>query len=332
MLWKGFQKPKRLEINDETLTATYGEFSAQPYERGFATTIGNTLRRVLLSSIEGAAVTAVKIDGVVHEFSSVDGITEDVTDLILNLKALPLRITDDDVDQATLTLEAKGAGEVTAKQIRSEDNVVEILDPSAHIATLAKGATLKMEMRVKRGRGYVTAERNFDEDLEFGYIPIDSVHSPVKKVNFSVTAARLGRTTDYEKLTIEVWTNGTISPQSAVALASKLAKDHFYIFINFQEEPEGEREELGDAEDKISDYLSRSIEELELSVRSYNCLKNANISTIGELVSRTEQEMLKTKNFGRKSLNEIKEILEGMGLSFGMTVPQPDSPAENQGA
>ncbi|HUX05820.1 MAG TPA: DNA-directed RNA polymerase subunit alpha [Acidobacteriota bacterium] len=329
MLWKGFQKPKRLEVNEETLTSTYGEFASQPYERGFATTIGNTLRRVLLSSIEGAAITAVKIDGVVHEFSSVEGVTEDVTDLILNLKAISMKITNDEVDQTVLTLDSKSPGKVTAKDIRSEDGTVEILNPDAHVATLAKGGKLKMEMRVKRARGYVTAEANFDEDLEFGYIPIDSVHSPAKKVNFAVTAARLGRTTDYEKLTIEVWTNGAISPQSAVALASKLTKDHFNIFINFKEEPEGEGEDTGEEKDKLTDYLSRSIEELELSVRSYNCLKNANISTIGELVSRTEQEMLKTKNFGRKSLNEIKEILEGMGLNFGMSIQQPEPPAGN---
>jgi DNA-directed RNA polymerase subunit alpha len=333
MLWKGFQKPKRLEVNEETLTPTYGEFTAQPYERGFATTIGNSLRRVLLSSIEGAAITAVKIDGVVHEFSSVNGVTEDVTDLILNLKAIPMKITSEDAERVTLTLEAKGSGDVTAKQVKCEIGVIQILDPDAHIATLSKGAMLRMEMRVKRARGYVTAETNFDEDLDFGYIPIDSVHSPVKKVNFTVTAARLGRTTDYEKLTLEVWTNGAITPQHAVALASKLAKDHFSIFINFKEEPEGDGEDRGDGEDKVNDYLSRSIEELELSVRSYNCLKNANISTIGELVSRSEQEMLKTKNFGRKSLNEIKEILEGMGLSFGMNLQQTKTPANtNKGA
>ena len=328
MLWKGLQKPKRLEVNVETLTEHYGAFSAQPYERGFATTIGNTLRRVMLSSIEGAAITAVKIDGVVHEFSSVEGVTEDVTDLVLNLKAIPLKLVDEDVDQTVLHIDAKGPGDVTAKDIKNENGVVEILDPDAHIASLSKGATLRMELRVKRGRGYVPAESNFDEDLEFGYIPIDSVHSPVRKVNFSVAAARLGRTTDYEKLTVEVWTNGAITPQRAVALASKLAKDHFSVFINFKEEPESTGEEQSEESGKLDDYLGRSIEELELSVRSYNCLKNANISTIGELVSRTEQEMLKTKNFGRKSLNEIKEILEGMGLSFGMTLPSTDSPAE----
>ncbi len=328
MLWKGFQKPKRLEVNANTLTPTYGEFYAQPYERGFATTIGNTLRRVLLSAIEGSAITAVKLDGVVHEFSSIDGVTEDVTDIILNLKSIPLRIASPEVEQATITLEAKKPGELTSGAIDGK-GLVEILDPDVHIATLGKGAKLAAEMRVKHGYGYRSAEANFDDDLGLGHIPIDSVHSPVKKANFTISSARLGRATDYEKLTLQVWTNGSISPQSAVALASKLIKDHFYIFISFEEEPEGDGEDAGDGDDRLLEYVDRSIEELELSVRSHNCLKNANISTIGELVQRTEQEMLKTKNFGRKSLSEIKEILTGMGLSFGTKIPEPEeSPAE----
>lgn len=327
MLWKGFQKPKRLEINTDTLTRTYGEFYAQPYERGFATTVGNTLRRVLLSAIEGAAITAVKIDGVVHEFSNIEGVTEDVTDIILNLKTIPLRFTDSDVEQVTIYLNAKGAGDVTAKDINGQ-GLVEILDPDIHIATLDKGATLNMELRVKHGRGYMPAEANFDEDLGLGYIPIDSIHSPVRKVNYTVSAARLGRSTDYEKLTLQVWTNGALNPQEVVGLASKLIKDHFYIFINFTEENEEETEEKKSDNDKLQEYLSRNIDELELSVRSYNCLKNANIRSIGELVSRTEQEMLKTKNFGRKSLQEIKEILASMGLHFGMKLPEAHSAAE----
>lgn len=327
MMWIGFQKPKRLETKAETLTDKYGEFYAQPYERGFATTIGNTLRRVLLSSVEGAAISAVKIDGVVHEFSTVDGVTEDVTDTILNLKSVPLKFSDRETEQATLELDAAGPGEVTAAALTSPDKKVVILDSKVHIATLSKGARLKVEMRVKQGRGYRPAEANFDEDLGFGFIPIDSIHSPVTKVNFTVSQARVGRSTDYEKLTLQVWTSGALSPQTCIARASKLIKDHFLIFINFEEEPEGERAECGDADERLAERLEKSIEELELSVRSYNCLKNANISTIGELVSRSEQEMLKTKNFGRKSLNEIKEILEGMGLGFGMTVPQrPKSP------
>jgi len=327
MLWKGFQRPKRLESNPDTLTATFGEFNAQPYEKGFGHTMGNTLRRVLLSSIEGAAVTAIKIDGVVHEFSSVEGVTEDVTEMILNLKELALRITDPEMEQATVTLSASGAKEVTAKDIDG-GGVVEVLDPDAPIATLAKGASLNMEMRIKIGRGYVPSESNFDEDLGLGYIPIDSIHSPVRKVNYAVDQARLGRSTDYEKLTMRVWTNGAVKPQEAIALASKLIKDHFYIFINFTEEPLEETEEKKDENDKLIEYLSKNIDELELSVRSYNCLKNANIRTIGELVSRTEQEMLKTKNFGRKSLQEIKEILSSMELHFGMKIPENYMPAE----
>lgn len=329
MLWKGFQKPKRLEINPDTLTSTYGEFFAQPYERGYATTVGNTLRRVLLSSIEGAAITAVKIDGVVHEFTSIEGVKEDVTDIILNLKSIPMRFTDPELEQVTVHLSAKGPAEVTAKSIDGQGQV-EILDPDIHIATVSKDTTFNMEMRVKHGRGYVPAESNFDEDLGLGYIPTDSIHSPVKKVNFSVTAARLGRSTDYEKLTLEVWTNGAISPADSVGQAAKLIKDHFLIFINFTEEPEEESEDKKSGDDKLNEYLSRNIDELELSVRSYNCLKNANIRTIGELVSRTEQEMLKTKNFGRKSLQEIKEILSSMGLHFGMKLTEIGMTAEEK--
>lgn len=327
MLWKGFQKPKRLEVNSETLTPTYGEFFAQPYEKGFASTMGNTLRRVLLSSIEGAAITAVKIDGVVHEFSSIEGVTEDVTEIILNLKTVPLRINDPELEQFTVHLRKEGEGEVSAKDIDGQ-GVVEILDPNIHIATLGKGANLHMELRVKVGRGYIPAEANFDEDLSLGYVPIDSIHSPVKKVNFSVTAARLGRSTDYEKLSVEIWTNGAISPQEATGLAAKLIKDHFYIFINFTEETVEESEEKAGENNKLSEYLSKNIDELELSVRSYNCLKNANIRSIGELVARTEQEMLKTKNFGRKSLQEIKEILTSMDLHFGMKLPENQTAAE----
>lgn len=329
MLWKGFQRPKRLESDPGTLTNTYGEFFAQPYEKGFASTVGNTLRRVLLSSIEGAAVTAIKIQGVLHEFSSVEGVTEDVTEIILNLKNVPLRITNPDIEQVTVHLDASGPGDVTAKDIQGGDSV-EVLAPDAHIATLAEGASLSMEMRVKIGRGYVASEANFDEDLGLGYIPIDSIHSPVRKVNYSVDQARLGRSTDYEKLTVKVWTTGAVKPQEAIALASKLIKDHFYIFINFTEEPIEETEEKKDENDKLVEHLSKNIDELELSVRSYNCLKNANIRTIGELVSRTEQEMLKTKNFGRKSLQEIKEILASMELHFGMKIPENlVSPEEN---
>ena len=322
MLWKGFQRPKRLEIERETLTDRFGRFYAQPFERGFGTTIGNALRRVLLSSIEGAAVTAVKIDGVLHEFSPIPGVVEDATDIILNLKQIPLKMHTDTTK--TLYLRVEKPGIVRAKDIEVDQDV-EILEPEAHIATISEGGKLHMELRMKRGRGYVAADKNFDEDLGIGWIPVDSVHSPVKKVNYLVEAARLGQTTDYDKLTIDVWTNGSVTAQDAVSLAAKLIRDHLNIFINLEEEDDDEigepstPVEVSDEEKgALYERLNKSVDEMELSVRSYNCLKNANIRTIGELVQKTEVEMLKTKNFGRKSLNEIKEILASMGLSLGM--------------
>ncbi|MEE8217377.1 MAG: DNA-directed RNA polymerase subunit alpha [Vicinamibacteria bacterium] len=319
MLWKGFQRPKRLEVDRDSLTEQYGRFYAQPFERGFATTVGNALRRVLLSGIEGAAVTAVRVEGVLHEFSPIPGAMEDTTDLILNLKRVPLKIHVD--HPKTLMLQTSEPGEVLGKHI-TPDPDVDVLDPEAYIATLGSGSTLAVEIRVKRDRGYVSADKNFDEDLSIGWIPIDSVHTPVKKVNYFVEQARVGQATDYEKLTIEVWTNGAVLPRDAVGLAAKLMKDHLQIFINIEEEAEeseGPAVEVSDEEKSVlSEKLQKSVDEMELSVRSYNCLKNANIRTIGELVQKTETEMLKTKNFGRKSLNEIKEILGGMGLSLGM--------------
>jgi DNA-directed RNA polymerase subunit alpha len=320
MLWKGFQKPKRLEVDRDSATEHYGRFYAQPFERGFATTVGNALRRVLLSSIEGAAVTAVRVEGVLHEFSPIPGAMEDTTDLILNLKRVPLKMHVD--HPKTLMLRTSEPGEVKARHV-TPDPDVEILDPEAYVATLGAGSTLAVEMRVKPGRGYVSADKNFDEDLSIGWIPLDSVHSPVKKVNYFVDQARVGQATDYEKLTLEVWTNGAVSPRDAVGLAAKLMKDHLQIFINLEEEDEEEAEgavvEVSDEEKgALYEKLGKSVDEMELSVRSYNCLKNANIRTIGELVQKTESEMLKTKNFGRKSLNEIKEILATMGLSLGM--------------
>lgn len=317
MLWKGFQRPKRLEVETETLTEFFGRFHAQPFERGFGVTIGNALRRILMSSIEGAAITAVKIDGVLHEFSSIPGVVEDTTDIILNLKMVSFRIHSDQPE--TLMLTAEGPGTITAGDIQTSGNV-EILDPTVEIATLSEEGRIQMEMRLKRGRGYVTADRNFDDDLAVGYIPLDSVHTPVKKVNFSVEDARLGQTTDFDKLMIEVWTNGAVAPQDAIALAGKLLKDHMAIFINFEESPEEELDYPTTEDERLLDQLGRSVDELELSVRSYNCLKNADIKTIGDLVTKTENEMLKTKNFGRKSLNEIKDILTEMGLSLGMDV------------
>jgi DNA-directed RNA polymerase subunit alpha len=316
-MFKGFQKPKRLVANTETLTDRYGMFTAQPFQRGFGTTIGNSLRRILLSSIEGAAITAVKIEGVEHEFSPIPDVVEDATDIILNLKQVPFKIMGDGIK--TVRLSVDRPGDVRSGQIETDADV-EVLDRDVHIATVSEGGTLNIEMRLKRGRGYVSADKNFDEDLALGYIPIDSVHSPVRKVNFQVEAARLGQMTDYDKLTIEVWTNGAVSPQDSVGYAAKLLKDHMSIFINFEEVPEQSEEVTERGLDKMNEVLNRSVEELELSVRSYNCLKNANIQTIGELVQKTEAEMLRTKNFGRKSLNEIKEILANMGLSLGMRI------------
>ena len=316
-MFKGFQKPKRLVANTETLTERYGMFTAQPFERGFGTTIGNALRRILLSSIEGAAITAVRIEGVEHEFSPIPDVVEDATDIILNLKQVPFKMMDDSVK--TVTLNVDQPGEVTSAMIECGPDL-EVLDRNLHIATVSAGGKLQIEMRLKMGRGYVSRDRNFDEDLPVGYIPIDSVHSPVRKVKYSVEAARLGQMTDYDKLILEVWTSGAISPQDSVGMASKLLKDHMTIFINFEELPEIAEEPVERAASQMNEVLNRSVEELELSVRSYNCLKNANIQTIGDLVQKSEAEMLRTKNFGRKSLNEIKEILAGLGLSFGMRV------------
>jgi DNA-directed RNA polymerase subunit alpha len=315
-LWTGFQKPKRLVPDAETLTETYGRFSAQPFERGFGTTIGNSLRRALLSSIEGAAITAVRIEGVLHEFSSIPGVVEDATDIILNLKQVPFKLYG--AGPKTLRVKKSEPGILLSGEIEV-DNEVEILDPNIHIATVSEGGSLSIEVRLKRGRGYVSAERNFDEDLAVGYIPIDSVHTPVKKVNYTVEAARLGQDTDYDKLSIEVWTNGSVTPETSIGLAAKLIKDHMSIFINFEETTDDVHvDDQTPPPVPYNEHLDRSVDELELSVRSYNCLKNADIKTIRELVQRSEMEMLKTKNFGRKSLNEIKEILSGMGLGLGM--------------
>src|SRR6201992_587520 len=319
MLWRGFQKPKRLAVDAESLTETFGKFSAQPFERGFGTTIGNALRRTLLSSIEGAAVTAVRIEDVLHEFQSIAGVVEDATDIILNLKQVPFKLNGD--GPKALYLRADQPGIVTAGMIEA-DGDVEILDKDVYIATVSEGGRLDMEMRLKKGRGYVSADKNFDEDLGLGFIPIDSVHSPVRKCNYSVEAARLGQITDYDKLAIEIWTNGSVTPADALGLAAKLLKDRINIFINFEEELEQQAARDGDKPEIRNENLNRSVEELELSVRSSNCLKNANIQTIGELVQKSEAELLKTKNFGRKSLNEIKEILSSMGLSLGMKIDE----------
>ncbi len=322
MLWSDFQKPKKLDYDAETLTPTYGRFIAQPFERGFGTTIGNALRRVLLSSIEGAAVTAIRAEGVLHEFSSLTGVVEDMTDIVLNIKQIPFKLHGR--GPKTLFLEKKGPGTVTAADIDSDPDV-EILDPTAHIATLSKEGSLKLELRLKIGRGYMVADKNADADLPLGYIPIDSIHSPVRRVVYHVEGARVGQMTDYDRLVMEVWTNGAVSSQESLSLAAELITDHMSIFSSFHAEEEDVQEVIEVTVDpKMSEMLGKPIEELDLSVRSANCLKNANIRTLGDLVQRSEREMLSTKNFGRKSLDEIKDVLVSLGLSFGMSMKGGD--------
>ena len=312
--WRELIKPKRLEVETKGHAHMYGKFVCEPLERGFGITLGNALRRVLLSSLQGAAITSVKVDGVLHEFSSIPGVLEDVTDVILNLKQVRFRVHGEGSKQ--VVVEKGGEGAVTARDIHGNVHV-EVLNPNQHICTLAKDAKLRMELSIRQGKGYVPADRNVDENLPIGTIPIDSIFSPIWKVNYSVGQARVGQITDYDKLTMEIWTDGSIKPDDALAYAAKILKDQLTIFINFEEEHEVSEEEIF-AEPAFSDNLFRSVDELELSVRSANCLKNADIRYIGELVQKTEAEMLKTKNFGRKSLNEIKEILNEMGLSLGM--------------
>lgn len=328
--WKALIKPKRLNIDEETLTDYYGKFIAEPLERGFGITLGNSLRRILLSSIQGAAITAVKIDGSLHEFSVLPGVKEDVTDLILNLKEVVFKLHSPGLK--TVRIKAEGEKEITAADIITEADV-EVINPQQHIAILDKGAALQMEMTVKMGKGYGTAEKNKEEDMPIGTIPIDTIFTPIKKVNYMVTNARVGQITDYDKLTLEVWTNGTIKPDDAVALAAKILKDQLNIFINFEEPAEDLPSEDDEEKKKkelaaLREKLTKSVDELELSVRSANCLKNANIQYIGELVQKTEQEILQTKNFGRKSLNEIKEVLEGMGLLLGTNIEELTSPKD----
>lgn len=313
---KDFQIPMRVEVEKETASSTFGRFSTEAFERGFGTTVGNALRRVLLSSLTGAAVTTVKIEGVLHEFSTIPGVTEDVTSIILNVKGLRLALHTD--KPKTIRLKKKGPGEAKGSDIIHDADVA-ILTPNLHIATLDKDATLDMEMTIKHGRGYVPAERNKEEGLPIGVIAIDSIFSPIKRVNFHVENARVGRMTDYDKLTLEIWTDGTILPSDALSTAAGILRDHVDIFINPEARVEGRGELIGEeAQREINKNLFRSVNELELSVRAANCLKNANIKTIADLVQKTEAEMLKTKNFGKKSLNEIKEILTDMGLSLGV--------------
>ncbi|MGV8073673.1 MAG: DNA-directed RNA polymerase subunit alpha [Syntrophobacteraceae bacterium] len=312
--WRELIKPKRLEVDTKGRPGTYGKFECEPLERGFGITLGNALRRILLSSLQGAAITSVKVDGVLHEFSTIPGVLEDVTDVILNLKEVRFKMSTEGSRQ--LLIEKEGEGEVLGSDIRG-DAYVEVLNPERRICTLARDAKLRMELSVRQGKGYVPADRNADENQPIGTIPIDAIFSPVRKVSYVVTQARVGQITDYDKLTMEIWTDGSVKPDDALAYSAKILKDQLAIFINFEEEVETSEEEVR-VEPDYNENLFRSVDELELSVRSANCLKNADIRHIGELVQKTEAEMLKTKNFGRKSLNEIKEILAEMGLSLGM--------------
>ncbi len=316
--WRDLIKPRKIDIDSES-SGTWGKFVAEPLERGFGTTLGNSLRRVLLSSLQGAAITTVKIEGngglVEHEFTTIPEVSEDVTDIVLNLKEVRLRMHTNEVK--TIRIEVEGPKEVKAGDIITDDQV-EVLNPGHHIATVAEGGKLRMEITARRGRGYVAAANNKVPGAPIGSIAVDSLYSPVSKVNYQVTNARVGQQTDYDKLSLEVWTDGSVTPQDAVAYASKILKEQLTVFVNFEETEEPTVAETPQAEARMNENLFRSVDELELSVRSANCLQQANIRTIGDLVQKTEAEMLKTKNFGRKSLKEIKEILAEMGLSLGM--------------
>ncbi len=323
--WRSLIKPRFLSVDKDSRTAVYGKFTAKPLERGFGLTLGNAIRRVLLSSLQGASIVSVKIDGVLHEFSSIPGVKEDVTNIILNLKELKLKLLQG--ESATITLTAQGPGNVMAKDINT-GGLVEIMNPDHVIATLGEEAKINMEMKVKMGKGYELAEKNKESDSSVGTIFVDANFSPIERVNYNVTNARVGQITDYDALTLEVWTNGAVLPEDAVAFASKILKDQLQVFINFQEGEEPEIEEKPVEVVRVNENLNRRVEELELSVRSANCLQNANIRFIGELVQKSESEMLKTKNFGRKSLNEIKEILTEMGLGLGMKIDDWSLPTE----
>lgn len=313
--WRSLIRPRGLEIESETLTDSYGKFVARPLERGFGVTLGNSLRRILLSSLQGAAITSVKIEGALHEFSTIPGVLEDVTDILLNLKGVRLKM--DSFDTRTVRIDASGERVIKAKDIITGHGI-EILNPDHHIATLTADGRLLAEMSVRMGKGYVPADRNKEANQPIGTIPIDAIFSPIRRVNFTVSNARVGHETDYDKLTLEVWTDGSVSPEDAVAYAAKIMKEQLQIFINFDEEPEPTDPQDEETEEQFNENLFKTVDELELSVRSANCLQNASIKYIYELVEKTEAEMLKTKNFGRKSLNEIKEILAEMGLSLGM--------------
>ena len=319
---QGIVKPKRLEFDKKNRSEYYGKLSAGPFERGFGVTIGSSLRRMLLSSIEGAAVVAVKFDGIFHEFSSIPGVVEDVTEIILNIKQLNLRLTGD-TDSKRIYIKASEAGTVYAKDIIVDPDV-EILNPDHALLTIDQSAKVDLEMIIRKGRGYVPADKHIIENESVQMIPIDSSFSPIEKISYHIENTRVGQSSDYDSLVMELWTNGGITPEDAVAHAAKIVKDHMQIFINFDEEPEPVMPQVDEKKQKMLGNMAKCVEELELSVRSYNCLKNANIQTIAELVTKTDGEMLKTRNFGRKSLNEIKEILEEMGLHLGMKLEEED--------
>ena len=319
---QGIVKPKRLEFEKGVKNENYGRFSVGPFERGYGVTTGNSLRRMLLSSIEGAAIVAVQIEGVFHEFSSIPGVLEDVTEIILNLKQVNLALAED-VDEKRIYLKKDRQGKLSANDIVA-DSQVTILNPDHLIATLDKNSSLNIEMIVRKGRGYVPAEKQELEGESVQMIAVDSVFSPIEKVSYHIESTRVGQSTDYDLLVMEIWTNGGITPEDAVAHSAKIAKDHMQVFINFDEEPEPEKPVANQEKQKMWINLAKSVEELELSVRSYNCLKNANIETIAELVQKTDSEMLRTRNFGRKSLNEIKEILDGMELHLGVKLDEED--------
>lgn len=315
--WRDLIKPRGYEVDRETLTETYGRFTVRPLERGYGTTLGNSLRRILLSSMMGSAVSAVKLEGVLHEFSTLPDVMEDVTDIILNLKQIRFKAFGSDTQ--TLRINKSGPGVVTARDIQTNDKI-EILNPDLHIATLGTNAKFNAELVVTYGRGYVSAEEHDSKSLGVGYIGVDSFYSPIRRVNYNVSSARVGQKTDYDALTLELWTDGSLKPEEAISLGAKILKEQIQIFLTFDEniEPEVSVEETRSPQ--FNENLFRSVDDLELSVRSANCLKNANIRYIGELVVKSESEMLKTKNFGRKSLNEIKEILSEMGLGLGMKI------------
>ncbi len=319
---QGIVKPKRLEFDKKNKSEYYGKLSAGPFERGYGVTIGNSLRRMLLSSIEGAAIVAVKFEGIFHEFSSIPGVVEDVTEIILNLKQVNLQLYGEE-SYKRIYIKASKPGTICAKDITADPDVV-VLNPDLPIFTIDQNGEVEMEMIVRKGRGYVPADKHNIENESVQMIPMDSSFSPIEKITFHVENTRVGQSTDYDSLVMELWTNGGITPEDAVAHAAKIVKDHMQIFINFDEEPEPVQPQVDEKKQKMLVNMAKCVEELELSVRSYNCLKNANIQTIAELVQKTDGEMLKTRNFGRKSLNEIKEILEDMGLHLGMKVDEED--------